>query len=322
MSQLETVAILFNHHTLTQYRCKVAASAVAFRSKMHDNAHSQIDGFSRRPAEPRQSRQTSDTAAPPRLGTPRARITPVTPEMASVRHVLRTSSLIIFILLLCDNNVDAQKYVRTVSVDGKACDYRSCDYSLRIESDNAQLGVVDSPGVEGGPCSPVAVLHKDPEGSPAGVRVSLPCFGGKYYFCAKSGGVWLHQGEGVFLEACGDVIRAGRRMYVTRITYDESVDAVDAVCPEFRIAVGCQNGRHAGEKEEGSGTVIPCALHRTQAIQSGKVRTRYVTNSAGALVRQLFEYRRTHRRYPKNDDSKFKMSYKAAVTGAHAPFLS
>lgn len=120
--------------------------------------------------------------------------------MAPVR--LRTSELFLLLFLIISTCAVTPPWIFSVKQNTKTCDDNKCVFNIDVNAKNVEeWGLTFEPASEL-KCDSffVSTIFEN-------VDVDVENIGGKVYFCVKSGGVWHHEGEDVYLDA-NDVIEA------------------------------------------------------------------------------------------------------------------
>lgn len=88
----------------------------------------------------------------------------------------------------------------SVKQNTKTCDDNKCVYNIDVNSKNVDEWSLTTEPASDQKCESFFVSKVFEN-----VIVDIEKDGGKVYFCVKSGGLWHHQGEGVYLDT-SDVI--------------------------------------------------------------------------------------------------------------------
>lgn len=127
--------------------------------------------------------------------------------MASVCS-LRTSGLFLLLFLFRNAASAPPPWILSVRINALSCDEVKCDYNLTVSG----LGVNKwsltlEPAARGAECYATVL------GSSESTSAVLELQNGaeRRYFCAESDGVWLHQGDSLYLEPANDV--SGRTLF-------------------------------------------------------------------------------------------------------------
>lgn len=119
--------------------------------------------------------------------------------MATVRCALRTSGLFLLLFLIVNTSAVSPPWILSVLVNNVTCDSLKCAYKLDVRGEFDDWALTYTPDA---PCLPDFVAKNGVVEVPKQNRV---------FFCAKSAGVWIHQGDRLYLDADDVTARSSER---------------------------------------------------------------------------------------------------------------
>lgn len=112
----------------------------------------------------------------------------------------RTSGVFLLLFLIINACALSPPWILSVRVNNVSCIVDKCVYNVDVSGSDVQVwSVTYKPAVRGSLCeTPISENF----GGTENVEFEVDNSDGKLYFCARnSDGVWLHQGEYLYLEA-------------------------------------------------------------------------------------------------------------------------
>lgn len=120
-----------------------------------------------------------------------------------MRVELRTSGLFLLLFLIVNTSAVPPSWIFSVVVNNVTCDSTKCAYNLDVKGDFDEWSLTYAPA-DTGLCLPDFFVGKN------GI-IEVPSNENRLFFCAKSAGVWQHQGERLYLDADDVTVRSADR---------------------------------------------------------------------------------------------------------------
>ncbi|XP_063899219.1 unextended protein [Helicoverpa armigera] len=139
--------------------------------------------------------------------------------MALVR--LRTSELFLLLFLIINTCAVTPPWIFSIKQNTKTCDVNKCVFNVDVNANNVdEWSLTSEPADSERKCESFFVSKVFEN-----VVVDVPNDGRKVYFCVRSGGLWHHQGDGVYLDA-NDVIQTDSELPIENDLDDDDFSSL------------------------------------------------------------------------------------------------